>query len=69
MVVFGGIMSSAWKFLEPVINSEISTRALKWNRENTEVVLAKHGSDACVIGGVASIYQATISQSTVGVSF
>lgn len=69
MVVFGGIMSSAWKFLEPVINSEISSRALKWNRENTEVVLAKHGSDACVIGGVASIYQATISQSTAGLSF
>ena len=64
MVVFGGIMSNAWKFLEPVIKSEISARALMWNRENTEVVLAKHGSDACVIGGVASVYQATISRPT-----
>ncbi len=62
VVVFGGIMSIAWKFLESVINSEISMRALIWNRENTEVVLAKHGSDACVIGGVASIYQSTISR-------
>lgn len=62
VVVFGGIMSIAWKFLESVINSEISMRALIWNRENTAVVLAKHGSDACVIGGVASIYQATISR-------
>jgi glucokinase-like ROK family protein len=66
IVVFGGIMSSAWKFLEPVVISEISSRSLKWNRVNTEVVLAKHGSDACVIGGVALIYQATISQSTAG---
>jgi glucokinase-like ROK family protein len=66
IVVFGGIMSVAWKFLEPVVNSEISSRALKWNRENTEVVLAKHGSNACVMGAVASIYQITISQPTAG---
>jgi predicted NBD/HSP70 family sugar kinase len=62
IVVFGGIMSCAWKFLEPVVLAEIKNRALLWNRENTELVLAKHGSDACVMGGVAIIYQATISQ-------
>lgn len=66
IVVFGGIMSSAWKFLEPIINSEISSRALFWNRENTKIVLAKHGSDACVMGAIASIYQETISQPKAG---
>lgn len=66
IVVFGGIMSGAWKFLEPVVNAEISSRALTWNRENTEIVLAKHGSEACVIGAIATIYQATISQTTAG---
>lgn len=66
IVVFGGIMSSAWKFLEPVVISEITARALLWNRENTKVVLAKHGSDACGMGGVASIYQSTISKPTAG---
>lgn len=66
IVVFGGIMSIAWKFLEPVVLSEIKNRTLFWNRENTEIVLAKHGSDACVIGGIASIYQATISQPIAG---
>jgi glucokinase-like ROK family protein len=66
IVVFGGIMSSAWKFLEPVVLSEIKNRTLFWNRENTEIVLAKHGSDACVIGGIASIYQATISKPIAG---
>jgi hypothetical protein len=29
-------------------------------------VLAKHGSNACVMGAVASIYQITISQPTAG---
>lgn len=66
MVVFGGTMSAAWKFLEPVIASEISARSLLWNRLTTEVVLAKHGNDACVMGGVALIYQTTISHSAAG---
>ena len=66
IVVFGGIMSSAWKFLEPVVLSEIKNRALFWNRDNTEIVLAKHGSDACVMGCIAAIYQAIISQPIVG---
>jgi len=66
IVVFGGIMSDAWKFLEPVVLAEIKNRALFWNRENTEIVLAKHGIDACVMGGVATIYQSTISQPIAG---
>jgi glucokinase-like ROK family protein len=66
LVVFGGIMSCAWEFLEPAVTSEINTRALFWNRENTNVVLAKHGIDACVMGGVATVYQTIIAQPTAG---
>ncbi len=61
IVVFGGIMSSAWKFLEPVVISEImhehyygiaKIQKLFWQN-----MVAMH----VVMGGVASIYQATIS--------
>ncbi len=64
VVVFGGMMSKAWEFLEPVINDEITRRALYWNREGTQVVLARHGMNACVMGGVATVYQAILARPT-----
>jgi len=66
LVVFGGIMSDAWEFLEPMVMAEIEKRALPWNRKGTQVVLAHHGGDACVMGGIATVYQAIISQPTIG---
>jgi glucokinase-like ROK family protein len=62
IVVFGGIMSIAWEYLEPAISSEMSKRALLWNREGTQIVLAQHGKNACVMGGIATVYHAIISQ-------
>ena len=62
LVVFGGIMSLAGEFLLPIIQEELAARALKWNREATRVVLAEHGFDACVMGGVAMLYQTILSQ-------
>jgi glucokinase-like ROK family protein len=62
LVVFGGLLSLAGEFLMPVIEKELDQRALKWNREAMKLVLAKHGSDACVMGGVAVIYQAILAQ-------
>jgi glucokinase-like ROK family protein len=62
IIVFGGYMSLAWEFLEPVIQDEMAKRALFWNRTGTRVVLAKHGKDACVMGGIAAVYQAILSQ-------
>jgi glucokinase-like ROK family protein len=62
LVVFGGILSLAGEFLMPVIEKEMEHRALKWNREATKLVLARHSSDACVIGGVAVVYQAILAQ-------
>lgn len=62
IVVFGGIMSVAWEFLEPVIKQELGKRALYWNIAGTQVVLANHGNNACVMGGIATVYQAILSQ-------
>ena len=62
LVVFGGILSLAGEFLMPVIERELNHRALRWNREAMQLVLSKHGFDACVIGGVAAVYQAILAQ-------
>jgi len=62
IVVLGGILSIASEFLFPVVNDEIQKRALQWNRESVKVVCAAHGSDACVKGGIATVYQSILSQ-------
>ena len=62
IVVFGGILSVASEFLFPVVNAVIQKRALPWNRENIKVVRAAHGTDACVKGGIATVYQSVLTQ-------
>jgi glucokinase-like ROK family protein len=62
LVVFGGVLSLAWEFLLPAVNDEMRHRALRWNQEITHVVPARHGFDACVMGGVAAVYQAVLAQ-------
>jgi len=62
LVVFGGILSLAGDFLLPVVDEEMHRRALRWNREATRVVLARHGFDACVVGGIATVYEAVLAQ-------
>jgi len=61
-VVFGGILSLAHEFLMPVIEAVIRQRALRWSRETTELVIATHGSDACVMGGIATVYHHVLSE-------
>lgn len=61
-VVFGGILSLVADLLLPVVNQEIEKRALLWNRAQVQVVQAAHGSDACVLGGVATVYQYLLAQ-------
>lgn len=62
LVVFGGILSLAGEFLMPSVERELKNRALQWNREATQVVLAHHGFDACVMGGVATVFQAILAE-------
>jgi glucokinase-like ROK family protein len=57
LVVFGGILSLAGVFILPVLEEELHRRALRWSAAATKVVLSQHGSDACVMGGVATVYQ------------
>jgi len=60
LVVFGGILSLASDYLLPVVENEVQQRALRWNREAIEVVVASHGQESCVMGGVARIFQAVL---------
>jgi predicted NBD/HSP70 family sugar kinase len=61
-VVFGGILSTAGEFLIPVIKRVIAERALRWSSEAVQVLVAAHGSDACVIGGIATVFHQVLSQ-------
>ncbi len=65
LVVLGGINESLGEVLLPALKTELYRRALRWNAEATQVVLAQHGSDACVIGGMALIYQAILAQPSI----
>lgn len=62
MVVFGGILSLAKEFLMPVIQETVSVRALRWSSRSAQVVVAAYGSDACVMGAVAMIYDQILRQ-------
>jgi len=62
LIVFGGILSLASEFLLPVVNEMLEQSALKWNRIATDVVTAQQGLDACVMGGVAKVYQAILAE-------
>ncbi|HEX8681469.1 MAG TPA: ROK family transcriptional regulator, partial [Ardenticatenaceae bacterium] len=64
LVVFGGILSVAGEFLLPIVEEELRRRTLYWPGHAVEVVLARHGLDACVLGGVATVYQAVLTQPT-----
>ena len=64
LIVFGGILSLAGDFLLPVISTEIHQRALPylWGDQMAQVVIAQHGVDACVMGGVARCYEYILTQ-------
>jgi predicted NBD/HSP70 family sugar kinase len=62
LVVFGGVLSLGGEFLMPAVMKEIERRALLWNRQATDVVLAQHGFDAAVMGGVAAVYETILAQ-------
>jgi len=62
LVMFGGILSLAGEFLLPVVEAELGRRALRWNRDAAQVELARHGFDACVMGGVARVFQTILAE-------
>ena len=62
LVVLGGIHCLLGEFLLPSVNRELNQRALRWNARANRVVLAQQGSDACVMGGLAKVYQAILAE-------
>ena len=62
LVLVGGIISLAGEFIMPSIEAELNTRALRSNASAVTILSAKHGQDACVMGGVATVYQRVLSQ-------
>ncbi len=62
LVVFGGPLSSAADYLMPAVEEELAVRAISWKTDPTDVVLARHGFDACVMGGVATVLQTVFAQ-------
>ncbi|MBI5928660.1 MAG: ROK family protein [Chloroflexi bacterium] len=61
LVVLGGILSLGSQFMLPAIDEELHRRALRWTAEATEIRVAKHGVDACEMGGVAMVTQSVLT--------
>lgn len=62
LVVFGGILSEAADVVLPIVISEVNDRSLDPMSARSSIVLARHGANACVMGGVATVYQNVLSQ-------
>jgi glucokinase-like ROK family protein len=61
LVVFGGELSLAADFLLPPIERTVARRAMQWPREASQVVVAAHQFDSCVMGGVALVLNDILS--------
>jgi len=57
LVVLGGSLSLAGDYLQPVVEAELDQRALRWNRQAAHLAVAQYGTESCVMGGVALVYQ------------
>ncbi len=62
LVILGGMLSPLADFLLPTVREEMLLRTTIQDGNLTEVVLARHGYDACVMGGVATVYQNILAQ-------
>jgi glucokinase-like ROK family protein len=62
LVLVGGIISLAGEFIMPSIEAELRTRALPSSAAAVSILPAHHGHNACVMGGVAAVYQTVLSQ-------
>ena len=61
-VVLGGNLSLAHEYLMPEIETVVKQRALSRSLEKCDIVIGEYGADASLIGGVAAVYRATLSQ-------
>ena len=61
-VVLGGDLSVAHEFIVPAIQAVLQERALQGSLGAAEIVIAAHGRDACMMGGIAHVYQRVLSR-------
>ncbi|RPI22420.1 MAG: ROK family protein, partial [Chloroflexota bacterium] len=61
LVVLGGYLSPAYPLMLPKIKTVVEERALRWSWENADIVIAQHGSDASLMGAIATIYEHALS--------
>ena len=59
--MFGGELSSASEFLLPAAKIEIEKRSRKWASTEIEIVVARFGSEAAIMGGIGIIFQSVLS--------
>ena len=62
LVLLGGSLSLAHEHLLPVIRAEVARRALRWTAQAATIQRGQYGPNACLMGGVAQVYQAILAQ-------
>jgi glucokinase-like ROK family protein len=60
-VILGGYLSPIYPFILPEIKAVVQDRALRWSWEATEIKIAQYGSDASLMGAIATIYDHALS--------
>ncbi len=55
-VILGGYLRPAYPLMMSDIVETVSSRALKWSRDDTDIVIAHHGYEAALRGAIAMIY-------------
>jgi len=56
LIVLGGTVSLATNFMLSAIRAELTHRMTIWNRDIPEIMPARYTLDACVMGGIATVY-------------
>jgi glucokinase-like ROK family protein len=56
-IVIGGALSVAQDYLLPNIKEVVAKETILGLGESCEIVIAAYGADACLMGGVATVYQ------------
>ncbi|MGC9468497.1 MAG: ROK family protein [Anaerolineae bacterium] len=60
-VVLGGYLSPLYPLMLPQIESVVEERALRWTCEACDIAIAEYGSDASLMGTIATIYDHVLS--------
>jgi predicted NBD/HSP70 family sugar kinase len=61
-VVLGTLLGETGSHLMPAVSEELQRHVLGWDGHKVQLMSAKLGYDACVMGGVATVYQEILPQ-------